>query len=277
MEKILEFINIIKVTITMDINLLFLILVGTSLAAAAGFLGTFMVLQRMSLVGDALSHVALPGLAIALALQINPIIGAFTALFFAVLLVWYLGEKSPVYPEAIVGVIFTGSLALGMIITPEPELLEALFGNIERISTTEGVMTIALSTVVIAVTLAISKKLILTIISKDLAKSAGVRVTFANLVYLMLIGVVVALGVKFVGTLLTGALVIIPAAAAKNISGRIKTYGLLATTFGVFSAAVGIVAAKTSGFPSGPMVVLTGIVIFVITYLFKKRLTIETV
>lgn len=260
---------------TMDLNLVFLILVGVSVAAAAGFLGSFMVLKRMSLVGDALSHVALPGMAIALVLHVSPILGAFVALFFAILGIWYLGEKSSVYPEAIVGVIFTGSLALGMLITPEPELLEALFGNIEKVTYGEGIWAVVLSLLVIVVTIAISKKLMLTIVSSDLAKSYGIKTNLVNLTYLLLIGVVVALGIKFVGTLLTGALVIIPAAAAKNVSNQLKSFVFLATLIGIVSAATGVMISSSYSLPSGPVVVLSSALIFGITYFVRGLFAVE--
>src|SRR3990167_6636840 len=108
----------------MDIKLLLLITTGAFVGAASGYLGSFMVLKRMSLVGDALSHVALPGIAIALALGIDPLLGALVALTLAVIGIWYLGEHSEIYPEALVGVFFTASLAIGILVTPEPELLE---------------------------------------------------------------------------------------------------------------------------------------------------------
>lgn len=255
---------------TMDSNFIFLLLVGVCVAAAAAYLGTFMVLQRMSLVGDALSHVALPGLAIALTLHISPMLGAFVALFFAVVGVWYLGEKSSVYPEALVGVMFTGSLALGLLLTPAPELLEALFGNIEKITSIEGVMAILLSLAVIGVAMLISKKLMLMIVSKDLAKSVGINTALISFVYLILIGTVVALGIKFVGTLLTGALVIIPAAAAKNIGSEMKSYGVMSIIIGIASAIMGVLISKSFGLMSGSVVVLVSIGIFILTYLMKN-------
>lgn len=105
-------------TNTMNSSLLFLLLVGALVGAASGYLGSFMVLKRMSLVGDALSHVALPGIAIALTFGINPMLGALVALFIATVGIWYLSEHSEVYPEALVGVFFTASLAIGLLLTP---------------------------------------------------------------------------------------------------------------------------------------------------------------
>jgi ABC-type Mn2+/Zn2+ transport system permease subunit len=255
----------------MGINLLFLIFTGALVGAASGYLGSFMVLKRMSLVGDALSHVALPGMAIAITFGINPMLGALLALTLAVIGIWYMGEKSEIYPEALVGVFFTASLAIGILITPEPELFEALFGNLEKIGFSDGLITIAAATLIFLVTAQISRQLLLGVVSEDLAKSAGIKISKVNLVYLLLVGLVVALGVKFVGTLLTGALVIVPAASAKNMAKSLIGFHFWASFIGVFSAVVGILIAKFLEIPSGPSVVLVSIAIFILSYIFKNR------
>lgn len=251
------------------INLLFLILVGGLVGAASGYLGSFMVLKRMSLVGDALSHVALPGIAIAIALGINPILGALVALLVATLGIWYLSEHSEVYPEALVGVFFTASLSLGLLLTPEPDLLEALFGNIDKINMFDAGMVVIGSILIFIATSLISQKLLLGIVSEELAKSQKINIRTINLVYLLLVALVVALGVKFLGTLLTGAMVIIPAVTAKNLAKNSRNFQLLSIIFGVASAAFGILIAKYFGISSGPAVVLTSIVFFIISYLFR--------
>lgn len=230
-----------------------------------------MVLKRMSLVGDALSHVALPGIAIALTFGINPMFGALTTLLIATFAIWYLSEHSEVYPEALVGVFFTAGLSLGLLLTPQPELLEALFGNIDKIGVQDGILTLTGAIVIFVVTALISNKLLLGVVSEDLAKAQKINISKINLVYLMLVALVVALGVKFLGTLLTGAMVIIPAASAKNLAKSIKSFHFLAILFGVISSVIGIIIAKYFGFSSGPVVVLTSVVIFIFSYLFKAK------
>lgn len=254
----------------MNTNLILLIVVGAFFGAASAYLGSFMVLKRMSLVGDALSHVALPGIAVALTFGINPMLGALVALLIATLGIWYLSQHSDVYPEAIVGVFFTASLSLGLMLTPEPELLEALFGDIDKIGVTDAAITIAGAVFIFAVTYFLSKKLLLWIVSEDLAKSQKIDISKINLIYLALVAIVVALGVKFLGTLLTGAMVIIPAVAAKNIAKNIRTFHILSIIFGTVSATAGILIAKYFGVPSGPVVVLSAIFFFVVSYFFKK-------
>ncbi len=254
----------------MNTNLLYLLLVGGLVGAASGYLGSFMVLKRMSLVGDALSHVALPGIAIALTFGINPMLGALVALAIATFGIWYLAEHSEVYPEALVGVFFTASLSLGLLLTPEPELLEALFGDIDKITPFDGLMVLAGAVIIFIATTLISKKLLLGVVSEDLAKSQKIDVSKINLIYLLLVSLVVALGVKFLGTLLTGAMVIIPAVTAKNISRNIKSFHIFSILFGIVSSTIGILIAKYFGISSGPAVVLTAVVLFIASYFFRK-------
>src|SRR3989344_2712857 len=99
------------------------LLVAVFVSAAASLLGVFAILKRMSLVGDALSHVALPGIALALFFNINPFIGALTFLFFAIIGIWLLEYKSKLSVDTVVGVIFTASLAAGSLFISEFELL----------------------------------------------------------------------------------------------------------------------------------------------------------
>jgi len=253
-------------------NNIILILIASLVGAISGYLGSFMVLKRMSLVGDALSHVALPGIAVAMMLGINPMLGAFFALVLAIVGVWYLESKSEIYPEALVGVFFTASLAIGLIITPEPELFEALFGSIDNITLADGLIISLISIFIFIILGKISNKILLSIISEDLAKSQGINTSKINLIYLFLVGLVVAMGVKFLGTLLTGALVIVPAVAAKNFSKKGKHFHLFSILFGILSSVIGVIISKNYDLPSGPIVVLASVFFFIISFLFKKSL-----
>ena len=249
-------------------NNLYFILIGGLIGAVSGYIGSFMVIKRMSLVGDALSHVALPGIAIALMIGINPMLGAFIALAISIFGIWYLGEKTSIYSESLVGVFFTLSLAIGILITPEPEIFESLFGDIDNITKVDSLFIILGAFLIFIILYKISKQLMLTIVSEDLAKSQMVNVSKINLIYLLLVGVVVSLGVKFLGTLLTGALVIIPAVTAKNISLSSKKYQILSIFFGFVSSALGIILAKNFEVSSGPVVVLVASFIYITSSIY---------
>lgn len=247
------------------------LIVGIFVGAASGYLGSIMVLRRMALVGDALSHVALPGIGIALVYGFNPFLGAFAALAIGIVLIWQIERKTTIPTEALVGLIFAVSLAVGLLVTPEPELLEALFGDISNVSLFDGILAAALSAFIFIVMSFIKNKLVLGLVAPDLAKSQGIKVDTINFIFLALVAVVVALGVKVVGTLLMGALVIIPAVASKNLARNLGAYGLISLFLGIVSAVGGILLASLWGFPPGPLVVLVSAAIFLVSLIFRTK------
>jgi ABC-type Mn2+/Zn2+ transport system permease subunit len=254
-----------------DTNFIIVLLVAVMTGAAAGLLGTFMVLRRMSLVGDALSHVALPGIALALMFDINPFLGALAILVLAIAVIWLLEERTEIPIDALVGVFFTAALAVGVIIFPEHDLLEALFGDVGTINLQDGIMALGFLAVTIIVLKLISKTLLLDIVSKDLASITNKRRAINNLIFLVLIASVVALGLKVVGVLLMGAMIIIPAAAGKNISRSFSQYLIASVFVGAFSGAAGILLSRIYEVPPGPAVAGVAVGIFLITLFFRRK------
>ena len=117
----------------------------------------------------------------------------------------------------------------------------------------------------------ISSELLLGVISEELARSKKINVSKINLLYLLAVGLVVAIGVKFVGTLLTGSLVIIPAVAAKNIAKNIKGFQFYAAVIGATSMVIGVTISKIVGIASGPAVVLTSASLFVVSNFIRRK------
>lgn len=252
------------------------LVVGAFVGSTAGYLGSIMVSKHMALVGDALSHVALPGLALGILFNFNPFIGAFALLVITVIVTWYL-QKSKASVEAIIGVLFVLALAIGILITPRVDLLEALFGDVSKITLTDTIITVIVSVCVIFVTRTIYDKLIVSMISKELAVASKIKVERINLIYLFLVATIVAVGIKEVGTLLVGAVVIVPAAAAKNISSTLSEYCIMSGIFGLASATSGVILSSYLNIPAGPLVVIVGTAIFaaglVVSLLFKRLRT----
>jgi ABC-type Mn2+/Zn2+ transport system permease subunit len=238
------------------------LLVGGFVGSVAGYLGSIMVSRHMALVGDALSHVALPGLALGILFNFNPFVGAFAILALTAIATWYLQRSSSLSLEAIIGVLFVLALAIGILITPEVDLLEALFGDVSKVTITDAILVIPVSVIVVLATRRIYNQLVLSMISRELAISRGVRVERIDLVYLLLVSAIVAIGIKEVGTLLVGAVVIVPAAAARNVSLTIHRYVITSSLIGLVSALSGILLSSYIGLPAGPLVVITGAAIF---------------
>ena len=248
----------------MSEELIYGLVVGLFVGSAAGYLGSIMISKHMALVGDALSHVALPGLALGILFNFNPFIGAFAFLAVTAIITWYLQRSTTLSVEAIIGVLFVLALAIGILITPEVDLLEALFGDISTVTLTDTTVTAVVSVFVILVTRMIYPKLALTMISRELAVSSRIKVEQVNLIYLLLVAMIVAVGIKEVGTILVGAVVIVPAAAARNVSSSLYRYSILSAVFGVISALSGISLSAYIKFPAGPLVVIVGAIIFAI-------------
>lgn len=246
------------------------LIIGGAIGIGAGYIGAFMILRRMALVGDALSHVALPGLALALLFNFNPFLGAFAGLFVAIVGIWFLERKTNLPSETLVGIFFTTALALGILLTPEPELLEALFGDIGNVTNKDLYIALPVIALVIFALKLISKSLTLGTISKDLTQSMKIPVNAINFIFLLMVAVIVAIGIKVTGTLLMGALVIIPAAAGRNISRTFSHYTLMSAILGGVAAIAGIAIAHQYGLAPGPLVVLSGGVLFLISLLFKQ-------
>lgn len=246
------------------------LVVALFVGGAAGLLGAYMVMKRMALVGDALTHVALPGMGLALVWGIDPFGGAFVSLFFTILAIWWLREYTNLPYEALVGIFFATALALGVLIIPDHELVEALFGDIASLSIQDAVFAAIFALVVMAGLQKIRAALLTSTISEDIARASGISVSRTNLLYLLLVALIVAVGAKFVGALLMGSLVIIPAAAAQNVARSFGQYTTLSAIFGIAGAVVGVLLSFFIGVSPGPLVVLCTVTIFGMSFFFRK-------
>lgn len=259
-------------------TLIFSLVVAVAVGVSAGYLGSIMVLEKMALVGDALSHVALPGLALGVLFGFNPLVGGFVFLFISAVLIWHLGRVTKLSFETLVGATFTLALAIGILLFGDnlDALEEALFGDITTVGLTEATVAILISVVVIFLTKLIYRKIVLGLISEELATSKGISVARINLLYLLLVSLTVAIGIQITGTLLVGFLVVTPAAAAKIISTNLSRYFTLSALFGLISAVSGILMSSYFNTVPGPLVVISGIAIFVVTIIIRWRLKVTS-
>jgi ABC-type Mn2+/Zn2+ transport system permease subunit len=240
---------------------------------SAGYLGSIMVLEKMALVGDAMSHVALPGLAIGVLLNFNPLLGGFIFLFISAILIWHLGRVTKLSFETLVGAAFTLALAIGILLYGDnlDALEAALFGDITKVDLTYAFIAVSISFIVVFLTRFIYKKIVLGLISEELAISKGINIARTNLLYLLLVSITVAVGIQVTGTLLVGFLVVTPAAAARIVSANLSRYLVLSAVFGTISAVSGILLSSYMTILPGPLVVVSGVVIFVIALMIRWR------
>ena len=225
------------------------------MAVAAGLVGTFALMRRMTLTADALSHVALPGIGLALVLRVHPLAGALGALAAGAVLVWLLENRTRLATETIVGVVFSAALALGALVTSGEELIDALFGAPGTLSAWELVGGLVGAVAVIVFVLRTRDQLIVTLVSRDIARTAGIDVRRVNLMYLLAFALTVGLGLRYLGVLLMGSLVIIPAATARRVARNLTQMLTVSVVAAVVSTVVGAWLAARFGRASGPVIV----------------------
>jgi zinc transport system permease protein len=238
---------------------------GIAMAVASGLIGCFAVMRRMSLAADPLSHVALPGIGIALALRIDPIFGAAALLFFGALLVWALEQRTRAATETMIGIVFAAALAIGSMTTSGEELIDALFGTRSSLRSSELIFGLVGAVAVVVFIIKKRDSLIVMLVSPEVARTAGVNVRRLNLLYLEAFALTIALGLRYLGVLLMGALIIVPAATAKALARNLREMFYLSAGIAVLATLVGTSSAVWLHRPSGPLIVLTATVIFLLS------------
>jgi ABC-type Mn2+/Zn2+ transport system permease subunit len=241
------------------------LIVSIAMAVAAGLVGSFAVMRRMSLAGDALSHVALPGVGIALALGVHPVFGAAAMLFFGALLVWAVEERSRVATETVIGVVFSTALAVGGMITSGEELIDALFGGAGEMTAAETIFGLSGAAAVVLFMLTQRDRLTVMLVSPDVARTAGINVRLMNLLYLQAFALTTALGLRYLGVLMMGALIIIPPAAAKRLAGSLNQMLLTSALVAAAATAAGHAIAARLHQETGPIIVTVAAVLFALS------------
>lgn len=251
-------------------QLVLALILGTFICGVAGYLGSLMVTKRMSLVGGALGHLALPGIAIALIFGFDISLGALIFLALGIILIWLIEMRTKLPLEALTAIVFSTSLAIAFLFLPEEQTTEALIGDISKITVIDTIITVALSLVIFLVTKKILSNMIFASISEDLARVRGINIKKMNLIYLICIALVVAIGVKVVGGLLTAALVAIPASASKNISKNLFQYSYGGLILGSAAGILGILGFEFTNIPAGPLIIIASTIFFLISLIFVR-------
>jgi zinc transport system permease protein len=243
------------------------LILSAAMAIAAGLVGCFAVMRRIALAGDALSHVALPGIGVALALHVHPVFGAMAMLFFGALLVWSFEDSARVATETLIGVVFSAALAIGSMITSGEDLIDALLGRPDAVSGAEALLGFVAAGVVIGFILMRKDALVVTLVSPDIARTAGVNVRLLNLFYLQMFALTVALGLRYLGVLLMGSLIIIPAATAARLSNNMNQMLTLAASAALVATVAGSGMAAWLHRDTGPLIVIMATAGFLLTFL----------
>jgi ABC-type Mn2+/Zn2+ transport system permease subunit len=241
------------------------------MAVAAGLVGSIAVMRRMALASDALSHVALPGVALALLLHVSPLLGGFAALIVGTFLVWALEYRTRIPTEAVIGVLFSAALAVGSLMASGEDLIEALLGTPGAAGAAD--VTLGLATVVLVVVFMVRarSRLVIRLVSPDLVGTLGVNVARLDLLFLLAFALTVALGLRYLGVLLMGSLIIIPATTGMYLGRNLRTMQTIAVVSAVGSTLAGGLLAQRTALASGPVVILIASLVFLAALFFRHR------
>lgn len=243
---------------------------GLFIAGVAGYLGTLMLTKRMSVVAGPLAHLAFPGVALAIVYDFSFALGVFPFVILGALFIWYVERKTKLPMENLSAVIFAIGVGTSLLFLPIGKAQAALVGVIMEITVWESIMVIILSILAFLTIQKIYNSMLLINIYEDLAIANKINVSQMNLIYLLVISVIVALGVYLVGGLITAALISIPAGTARNFSRSFSTYKFMAILIGMFGTSIGVILSKFFGMPSGPMIVVIQAVFFILSVFYKQ-------
>ncbi|MBF0934868.1 MAG: metal ABC transporter permease [Abiotrophia defectiva] len=241
----------------------------------SGAVGCFIILRGMSLMGDAISHAVLPGVALSFILGINFFVGAIVFGLFASMIITFIRGNSIIKGDTAIGITFSSFLALGVILIglarSSTDLFHILFGNILAVQDSDKWITIWVSVAVLIVIILFFKELLITSFDPQMAKAMGMKVNFYHYLLMILLTLVSVTAMQSVGTILIVAMLITPAATAYLYVNSLKSMILLSSTLGAVTSVLGLFLGTSFNVAAGSSIVLTSAVIFVISFFISPK------
>ncbi len=247
---------------------------GAMVSLICSLISFFVLVNRLSFIGVGISHASFGGVAIGFALGVNP---TLSAALFAILTAWLIGlvsRKGMLHEDTTIGIFYAAAMALGIVIIGlskgyNVDLFGYLFGNILAVSRQDLWVILLLGISVIALLTFFFKELLYISFDEESAQVSGVPVAFLYYLLLTLMAVTIVISIKVVGIILVSALLVIPAAAAYEVSGNFRTVLMVSVCIGLFSALGGLSLSVQFNTASGATIVLLAAVIFMAFFLFR--------
>lgn len=248
------------------------------IGVVSGAVGCFIILRSMSLMGDAISHAVLPGVALSFILGINFFIGAIVFGLLASFIITFIKENSVIKGDTAIGITFSSFLALGVILiglaNSSTDLFHILFGNILAVQDSDMWLTFGVSGLVLLFVGLFFKGLLLTSFDPVLAKTMGINVNFYHYLLMGMLTLVSVTAMQSVGTILIVAMLITPAATAYLFTSSLKSMMLLASTLGALTSVLGLFLGYSFNIAAGSSIVLTSTIIFLVSFFLSPKQTV---
>lgn len=247
---------------------------GCFIGVCCAVLGVFLVLRRLSLIGEGLAHFSLAPIGFALMLGIYPLYVAVPMGILASFWILHLANRANMYGDAAIGLVSAIGVAAGVTMASlgsgfNVDLFSYLFGDILAVSRLESILTVCLSFVVLLLVFLYFQDLFAIAFDEEYASVVGLNTVRTNQVLIILTTFTVILGIKVVGIMLVSSLIIFPAVTALQLSKRFKTVIIFSITSAVLSVIAGIMMAYLFNLPAGAAIVIVNFVFFLVSYALK--------
>lgn len=245
------------------------------LGITCSMVGCFIVLRGLALMGDAISHAVLPGVAISYLLKISYFFGAVVFGILAALGIGFIQQHSKIKNDSAIGIVFSAFLALGVLMVTKIQssinLNNILFGNVLTIKESDRLLTEIVAGVVLLGIYLFYKELLVTTFDATMAKAAGLPVKTINYLMMTLLTLITVVSLQTVGVILVVSLLITPASAAYLLTQQLSKMLWISALIGVLSAVLGLFLSVTYNLPSGVVIVLVATGIFLLVFLFNRK------
>jgi zinc transport system permease protein len=250
---------------------------GTLIAVLCSVLGVFLVLRRLSLIGDGLAHVTFGSVALSLIAGVNPIyvsLAAIPLVMLSSLGILKLTDKAGIYGDAAIGIVSSLGIACGIILASvaggfNVDLFSYLFGNILAVGNTDLIIAALLFAAVMLAVVFFYRDLFAITFDEDLARCSGIRTRTINTVLVLLTSLTVVLAMKVVGIMLISALLILPAVTALQIARSFKATIIASCIIATVSVLFGIFGSFILNLPTGGFIVIINFTLFVLAFSWK--------
>lgn len=248
------------------------LLAGLLVGVTCSVLGTYVVWRGMAFIGDALAHTILPGIVVAFLLQRSLFGGALVAGVLTALLIGWLTRRGEVAEDTAIGIVFSGSFALGILLLSAVDsyrdLTHILFGNILGVSWGDLWVTTLIAAIVLGTVALFYKELLVTSFDPGHAAVIGLSPSLVRYGLLVLLALAIVPGIQTVGVVLISALLVTPAAAASLLTRRLWLTMAIASAISIVATGVGLLTSYYFDVSSGATIVLFCTLVFVLAFLF---------
>ena len=251
--------------------LIYALAVGSLVALCAALLGTSLVLRRFSMIGDGLSHVAFGAVALAAALNAEPLYISLPIVIIAAFILLQASEKGHA-GDASIAILSTSALAIGVFIasvtSANIDLTSYLFGSILAISKEDVPMSIILCVIVLFLYMFSYNKIFAVTFDESFAKATGTKTSFYNILIAILTAVTIVLGMRLMGSMLISSFIIFPSLTSMKVCKKFKSVIVLSAILSVVSVVAGIIiSCAFDNMPTGAVIVLVNLAMYLVSSL----------